>query len=72
MKNRNNYKETWNALATGMESAKKFVSGFQEEGEFTRTALKTIEILRATVNVKPADEMPLYVVFGQEATYLEI
>lgn len=57
MKNRNNYKQTWNALAKGMESAKKFVSGFQEEEEFTRTALKTIEILKTTVNVKTTDEI---------------
>ena len=35
----------------------KIVSGFQEEEEFTGTALKTIEILRTTVDVKPADEI---------------
>ena len=46
MNNRNNYKQTWNNLAHEMESAKNFVSGFQEEDEFKRTAIKTISVLK--------------------------
>tara|TARA_Y100000588_G_scaffold387878_1_gene486756 strand:+ start:1190 stop:1855 length:666 start_codon:yes stop_codon:yes gene_type:complete len=57
MKNRSKYKQTWNALAEGIESAKKFVSGFQDEDEFTRTALKTINIFKETVDIKPTDQI---------------
>ena len=57
MNNRNNYKQTWNNLAHEMESAKNFVSGFQEEDEFKRTAIKTISVLKQTVGIKSTDEI---------------
>ena len=57
MKNRNEYKKTWDNLARDMNSAKKYVSGFQEEKEFKRTALKTIEILNDSIGINKEDDV---------------
>lgn len=57
MKNRNEYKATWNRLAGDMHSAKKYVSGFQEEKDFKRTALRTIEILSTTIGINKEDDV---------------
>jgi ubiquinone/menaquinone biosynthesis C-methylase UbiE len=54
---RSNYKDTWNALAQSMNSAKTAVSGFQDEEEYTRTALDTISTLSETVGVRKEDEI---------------
>jgi len=55
MKERSNYKATWEQLARSMEEAKIHVAGYTEEQELDKTARHTIQILARTVGIQATD-----------------
>ena len=54
---RSDYKTTWDAVATDVDSAKIAVSGYTDEAEYERTAQQNVELLRATVGLEATDEV---------------
>lgn len=55
LKNRSNYKATWDKLAFNLESAKKAVAGYIDEEELDRTALESIKTLEQFVGINASD-----------------
>jgi ubiquinone/menaquinone biosynthesis C-methylase UbiE len=55
MADRSDYKTTWDLLAGSKRDAYVHVAGHDDEGEFQRAALYTVEILEKSVGVKPTD-----------------
>ena len=52
---RGNYKDTWNAVSDNESSAKIAVTGYTDEAEFERTSKNFLQVLEASVGVKPED-----------------
>ena len=55
MKDRSDYKGTWEALAPDEERARLFVAGHTDNSEWDRSALVTREILKEYVGLEPTD-----------------
>jgi ubiquinone/menaquinone biosynthesis C-methylase UbiE len=52
---RTKYKDVWNDLASSPDSAKMHVAGYLDEGELTRQAHATVDVLRRYMGFGPAD-----------------
>jgi ubiquinone/menaquinone biosynthesis C-methylase UbiE len=57
MKDRSDYKRTWEALSQSMAEAMTFVSGSTDEAEYERSAKHTIDVLERTVGLKSTDTL---------------
>lgn len=57
MKDRSDYKSTWEALAPDEERARMFVAGHTDNTEWDRSALITKDILRDYVGLNPTDDI---------------
>lgn len=55
MKDRSDYKGTWEALAPDEEGARMFVAGHTDNSEWDRSALVTRDILKEYVGLEPTD-----------------
>jgi SAM-dependent methyltransferase len=52
---RADYKTVWDSVSGDPDSAKLAVSGYTDEDEYARMAIKTLELLQTTVGVRPND-----------------
>ncbi len=53
---RANYKNVWNDLSQSVGSAKIYVGGTEDEAALATATLHTLNVLRATVGIRPEDE----------------